>query len=526
MAEHAAKPGLPAKLTLAACSTVLTLLALEAGWRVFRGSAPGESEVPDAATAAERVDARRLYRDLSGRIPITGETFNVYYLGGSTMASSHFVALIDRMLGSRVDGRPMRSLIVAADGQDLRYNQVRARVILDQGERFHPDLFVVYSGHNEFLKFHGAEQGGVVFGRHYAGVSGRLARHSLLAREILDRFHEYRLEIDERRFFDEPLFERESYDVVLEAYRYRLATLARWLGQEGIPLIVSTVAGNCSDWEPNRSIYCEDAGDDQEEFLRWMDEGARHHELRQFESAVGAFRSALRICPTFAEAHYRLGESLRSLGREDEAWDAFAAAVDHDGMPVRATSKQNDFIRELGASGRAHVVDAVGALRRASGDGLIGFDLMVDGHHPNERGYGLIAELIVRKIAELFPDGHGGVRVLDHDGLVQFFDRERPRRAFEFQVGRGRWFTRLATWRYDPTRRLDNAEQCFLAARDVARNRYEPYLGLAVVSYLRKETESGDEYLQAAMQRDPERVSEYLARPWIESVVRRAHEAD
>jgi tetratricopeptide (TPR) repeat protein len=301
--------------------------------------------------------------------------------------------------------------------------------------------------------------------------------------------------------------------------------MVEWLNAREIPVLVSTVVGNYSDWEPNRSIFCEQ-NHERRDFKRRMEEGDGFERLGRLEQAVEAYRSALEICPRFAETHYRLGKTYESLGRQDEAWKAFLLAVKYDGMPVRALPAQNDFVRELGASGKAYVVDAEEAFHVAAGSGSVGFNLMVDGHHPNETGYGLIAELMARKIAEIFAIPDEQLDLPDAAEIVAFFGWERPSKAFRLHVGRGRWFSRLATWRHDPRARLDKAEENFLRAREIARSRYESHLGMAVVHYLRGDAPAGDDFLATAMEQNAGAVRKYVERPWVESVIRRAREAD
>jgi len=52
-------------------------------------------------------------------------------------------------------------------------------------------------------------------------------------------------------------------------------------------------------------------------------------------------------------------------------------------MPIRALSEQNRFIQNLNKLDGVFVVDVVKALRERDQNGLIGYNLMSDGHHPN-----------------------------------------------------------------------------------------------------------------------------------------------
>jgi tetratricopeptide (TPR) repeat protein len=505
------------RVSLALASTILCLAALEGGVRGYRSRGPGLDPV-ELAAVGPASDARELLHELSDGEPITEETFNIYYFGGSTMASGRFIALIGRTAGSQIHGKPIRALRVATDAQDLAFNHARLETIVTRRELFRPDLCVFYSGHNEFLKFHGPGSG-VVLGKAYRGRWARVAARSALARELLDRLGSYELEIDERRLVDEPLFDAAGYAAVIEAYGLRLEAIAARLSEAGIPLLISTVVGNYADFEPNRSLSCHGLAPQAIEHR--MREGRELQERGDWRAASGTYGELLRLCPQFAEAHYRLGQCREALGAHEEAWLSFLDAVAQDGMPIRALPSQNERIRELGRSGRAHVVDAVEALHLASPEGRIGFNLMVDGHHPNERGYAIIAELMATKILEISSVPSAQLDVPDERELEAHFGWRRRVKSYRRSVDTARWFTRLATWRYDPAVRLQKAEELFREARRLNPRSHEPQLGMAIVHYLRREPARADRLLAAAAKRNPAAVSRYLEKAWVAGVVRR-----
>jgi hypothetical protein len=129
---------LVSRLALAAAAVLLTCGALETSVRAYRSVDPvADPGSPPELTRSDRVE---FFDSLSDGPPITSATFNVYYFGGSTMASRHWIRLIGRTAGGRIDGRPIRWFRVAADAKDLHYNAVRLRALLEQRDRFHPDL--------------------------------------------------------------------------------------------------------------------------------------------------------------------------------------------------------------------------------------------------------------------------------------------------------------------------------------------------------------------------------------------------
>jgi hypothetical protein len=232
---------LAARIGLPVAASLLAVASIEVGMRIWRAATgPAMQDGRPGLSARERWAFRHA---LVGRRPLTGGTFNVYYFGGSTMASRHLIGLIGKMAGDEIAGRPIRAFRVAEDAQDLHYNALRLHAILDEPERFRPDLFVIYAGHNEYLRFHDAGEG-VRWSRRYPALLDSVAERSYAVRALLDRARSYRVEIDDRKLFDAPLFPAAGYAAVTEAYRQTLERIADRSRERGVPVIVSTVAGN------------------------------------------------------------------------------------------------------------------------------------------------------------------------------------------------------------------------------------------------------------------------------------------
>jgi tetratricopeptide (TPR) repeat protein len=245
----------------------------------------------------------------------------------------------------------------------------------------------------------------------------------------------------------------------------------------------------------------------------------------EWRAAAAAYADALRMCDSVAEIHYRMAVCYRRLQEPAKAWDEFQRALDEDGMPIRATSVINDAVRSVGDGGLVTTVDAVRRLRERSADGLIGFDLMIDAHHPNLKGYVLISQLIADEIDGRFSAGVKTVRTIDEPAVATRFGIGKVKN-FEIEVSRGRWFTRVATWRYDPRDRLSQAENHFRRALEIDPARYESHLGLAMVQFVRGDAAGGENRLAAARKMNPEAVDRYLQGTWVRRVRDRARRAE
>ena len=452
---------------------------------------------------------------------IADDAFNIYYFGGSTMKGAPYAPqmtipkIVDYMHGHTIKGRPIRSINIATSGKDLQYNLRQIRTIASRKHTYHPSLFVIYSGHNEFLRFHEA----FGFRTSFEFVEW-LSRRSLLIKKVAERLQIYKVEVYERQLFDEPLFDQKHYDNVIMAYRQHLEEIVTLLRDKDIPFIISTVAGNYSDWQPNRSI-CHLAQDGKDKFEHLMERGRGAEERLRYTEAIMFYQQALQLCERFAETHYRLGKVYEAMKKYEEALEQYHKAVDYDGMPIRAVSVQNDFIRRLDEDNLVGTADAVKALQEQTSNGLVGFNLMIDGHHPNQRGYVIIGGLIARKIKDMFGLNGKQLNNIGRDEAGELFHIDQEKRL-DMYISTGRWLVRLSTWRYDPVERLKRAEEYFREAMKLDQGRYEPYLGLAMVSVLRNMTHEARRYLSKAESIDAQKVDRYLSQYWIRSIMRHA----
>jgi len=109
--------------------------------------------------------ARNCLRDAKNGILLVSEnkisdkTFNIYYFGGSTMVGEPYTdlvsipKLVSYMLDFKVLNKDIRYINMAEGGKDFQYTLDKLKFVLKHKNIFYPSLCVIYSGHNEFLKY-------------------------------------------------------------------------------------------------------------------------------------------------------------------------------------------------------------------------------------------------------------------------------------------------------------------------------------------------------------------------------------
>jgi tetratricopeptide (TPR) repeat protein len=452
---------------------------------------------------------------------IDANSFNIYYIGESTMVGEPFSnsipTLVEQSIGTTLSNKPIRWINLGMAGMDSHYWGPLAIHILENTTLYHPSLLVLYGGHNEFLKFHSGW--GFDSSFIYAKQLNWLTSHLRLARISAQALGLYKLEIDDRAFFDMPIVSSEVKEEVLRNFENQLLLIAQKAQEKNIPLIVSTAAGNVSEFHPNRSV-CDIDASSQAQFIETMEQAAAYYQNGLYSEAILSFKKAQTLCPTFSFLSFRMGQTYEAMGQFEEAWNFYQEALDFDGMPIRATSRQNDAIRKLSMYPTTYVVDSVAALRKVSANGLIGFNTMIDGHHPNLHGYITIAEAVSSTILTLTGSTMTPTRIT----LPQAETLLMPDAyyAYDAYATRGLWFLRLATWTHEPSFLLDKAREYLEKANRLSPTNPRGYVLLSAVEYLEGNISQGDAYIQRAQNIDYKETLILTSQPWFFQIKKRA----
>jgi len=284
--------------------------------------------------------------------------------------------------------------VVNASG--LSYGMHRLRAVADELLDYEPDLFIVYSGHNEFAdrpdlgsprglgRLRDALEGGLAYSRLYSFLHRRLRGETQHPPPGLDAFRVRRV--------GGITFDAQDKARVVSRFEAELSRLISTIRGRGIPVLVATVPCNLREWRPERSSISADLSELESESLRTsLLEGRAQFESGEHDRALKTLARAREIAPDFAETYYWIGKALESQARWREAAAAYQAACDLDAFPIRRTSAINDAIRRVAAEARVPLLDVERLFAEQSEHGLVGFELIEDYVHPTPYGHQLIA---------------------------------------------------------------------------------------------------------------------------------------
>ncbi len=365
---------------------------------------------------------RHIFNDQ--RFPATKEagTFRIFCLGGSTTYGrpyddrTSFAGWLRAFLAAADPSRKWE--VINAGG--ISYASYRVSALMEELNRYAPDLYIIYSGHNEFLERR--TYGGIIEehpavtavnlllyrSRIYAGLVAAKRRlvpeRRSAARERYELSGEVRAMLDTTVGLDHYHRDDALASQILDHYRYNLGRMAALARSAGAEILFVTPATNHKDFSPFKNAHRADLT--AAELAQWeglVDRASEAMAGDDPSAAAGALAAAAAIDGRYAQTHYDLGRALLALERYEEAGEAFRRAVVEDVAPLRALPAMRSIVEEVGRRHGVAVVDFVGLLearsRERSGHAIPGDEDFLDHVHPTIEATGVLAGAILDRMA-------------------------------------------------------------------------------------------------------------------------------
>jgi len=277
-----------------------------------------------------------------------------------------------------------------------------------------PDLFIVYTGHNEFLEqrtygeilaYPRALRGlGALAGRSRIFAAGQRMIESGQANKptgastgpvMLD--HEVRTLLDSSVGPDAYSRDDALHEKVLQHYRFSLTRMVDMSRSAGAEIVFVNPAANLQHSSPFKSEASTSLTPDERMETQELYEEAKasfqgdRRSAAELDAALTMIEKAMAFEGRHAHLHYLHGQVLGALGRYPEAKVAFEHARDEDVCPLRALGRTLEIVEEVVSAAGVPWVDFVSLVEGHSPNGIPGESLFLDHVHPTIEGNRLLA---------------------------------------------------------------------------------------------------------------------------------------
>ena len=297
--------------------------------------------------------------------------------------------------------------VVNAGG--ISYASYRVVELMQELVAHAPDLFVVYTGHNEFLeeRTYGVLRDTPVWwraiDRNLRGLrSYTLASRMLRPPELLADEVEARL--DSSVGLDAYQRDDDLAAAVEVHFRTNLERIVDTAERANAELVIVTPAGNLADCAPFKSEPSAGlSADTARSFEASRERGRAQLRSGNADAALDDLATAVRLDPRHAGARFEHARALLAAGGFAAAKREFVAARDEDVCPLRAGSRMVAISREVAADRDVPHIDYPRLLDAASADAQRpqGSAWFLDHVHPTIDAHRLLARGVLERLHEI-----------------------------------------------------------------------------------------------------------------------------
>lgn len=358
---------------------------------------------------------RKFFVAESFPIAKTPGTFRIFVLGGSTVQGhpyskeTSFTTWLQ--LGLSAADSDRRWEVVNCGG--VSYASYRLVPILQECLRYEPDLFIVCTGHNEFLedRTYGHVKRSPLVGQTWLTqrrtfvllseglqrLTGRTAKSSSGDRPVLAADADALLDYYDglRAYHADPTW----HAGVVEHFEFNLRRMVALARSAGLPIIAIREPSNLADCPPFKSEHRADlTGDD---LAAWEQQFQQAQALYRTDlpQAVALLERCIQSDDQYAAAHYELGQCLETLRQYDSAREAYLRARDADVCPLRMITPLEQRLANVCRDTHVPLIDAHALLESRTAHGILGLPWVCDHVHPSFEGHQLIADALIEQLA-------------------------------------------------------------------------------------------------------------------------------
>ena len=355
-------------------------------------------------------------------------TYRIFCFGGSTVQGrpystpTAFSTWLELSLNAGDNKRRWETVNCGG----ISYASYRLTPIVEECLDYEPDLFVICTGHNEFLEersyehVKNAAREHPVFWKHKVTLS-RL-RTVTLMRAAVDRLKG----VDRSKVSQDRPTLKDEVDALLDYrdgirayhrddkwragvvrhFEFNLRTMIDTAAKAGVPVILILPPSNLRNCPPFKSEHKTGLSDASKQRMQALVKRARESYATDPMGAITLLEQAVAIDGEHAGAHYRLAgwydtewRRTRDRAIRKKARETFVKARELDICPLRMITPLESAMRRVARDTGTPLIDAHALLEAEVDDGILGDSLLVDHIHPSPiRGHQMIAGALAERL--------------------------------------------------------------------------------------------------------------------------------
>jgi len=352
------------------------------------------------------------------------ETLRIFCLGGSTVQGRPYSVETSFTTWLKIN---LRAALPGTDSEvincgGISYASYRLVPIMQELLKYEPDLFIFYTGHNEFLEDrtyeHVKNKPRVLIRTHRKLLNLRIysqAHHFLTQhmgrgtpaehspKTILDPEVQARLDFQEglKSYHRDQVWRKD----IIEHFHHNLETIVRMSRAANVPVIIVNPVSNLKDCPPFKSEHGSELLKEQIQQVNELRTKAVELDWSQTYEKLRLLEQAAAIDSRHAGLLFLVAKCYEHIGRFSQAKEWFIKAKEEDVCPLRILESMHEIIHELAGWHKVPLVDARKLIEDRTTDGIAGSEWLLDQVHPNITGHRLIADALYE--------------VMEQNGMVQ-----------------------------------------------------------------------------------------------------------
>jgi lysophospholipase L1-like esterase len=363
-------------------------------------------------TVEERLGAFRPQSFSATKAP---KSFRIFCLGGSTVqgrpysVETSFTSWLElnlRAAQSEVDYK-----VINCGG--ISYASYRLIPIMRELIEYEPDLFIIYTGHNEFLEDrtyeHIKKMPRVLLWLHdvllnlrsYAFANQFLSRHRVRdsSKTILPT--KVQTKLDLQNGLESYHRDKEWRRGTIAHFRRNLETIVQMSRRASAPIILMKPVSNLKNCPPFKSECRSDLSDRERKLVVELRERAGKIGWDNTYGKIKLLEQAASIDNRHAGLMYLLGKCHERIGRFAEAKKWFVRAKEEDVCPLRILVPMHEIIQDVAAKYKVQLVDVKTLIEERTEDGIPGDEWLLDHIHPSIACHQLIADALYQTMEDM-----------------------------------------------------------------------------------------------------------------------------